>query len=317
MQLKHNIIPRIHFTRIDGTPLIEPDPSLAWEAGGVFAPAVIHENGVWKMLYRAYGEDMISRLGYAESDDGIEWKKDKKPRVIPDNTNLEYSGIEDPRIVNIDGRYLITYTAFTLKIRYIRTRIRILETTNFHDFKRITPSFRNHWRKNDKDGVLFPKKIDGLYCMLHRLEPNIQFSSSKDLRRWTRHTTVLRPSEHEWESRKIGAGAPPIKTPIGWLIFYHGVSNTGRYSMSAAILGGHSPTKVLYRLPFPLLSPDTAYEEKGAVPNVVFGTSVIELVSNYCLYYGAGDKVIAAALINKSALLKTLLQYPVNTETNN
>jgi len=312
MEPKHNKTPRIHFTRIDGAPLIEPDPSLEWEVGGVFAPAVIHENGVWKMLYRAYGKDMISRLGYAESNDGIEWQKDKKPRVLPDNTNIEHSGIEDPRIVNIDGRYLITYTAFTLKIRYVRTRIRILETTDFHNFKRITPSFRNHWRKNDKDGVLFPKKIDGLYCMLHRLEPNIQFSSSKDLRRWSRHTTVLCPSNHRWESLKIGAGAPPIKTPIGWLIFYHGVSDTGKYSMGAAILCSHAPTKVLYRLPFPLLSPGIAYEEDGVVPNVVFGTSVIELVSNYCLYYGACDRVIAAALINKSALLKTLLQYPVN-----
>jgi predicted GH43/DUF377 family glycosyl hydrolase len=306
MESKHNMTPQIHFTRIEGVPLIEPDLSLDWEAGGVFAPAVIRENYKWKMLYRAYGADKISRLGYAESSDGIKWKKYRKPRVIPDKGRLECNGVEDPRMVKIDDRYLITYTAFADKIRFVKTRIRILETTDFREFKRITPSFKNHWRKNDKDGVLFPKKIDGLYVMLHRLEPNIQISTSKDLRRWSRHTTVLRPTENEWESRKIGAGAPPIKTSIGWLIFYHGVSEEHEYSMGAAILDIEAPTKVLYRLPFSLLSPDFKYEQEGVVPNV------IELVSNYCLYYGAGDKVIAAALINKSNLLKTLMQHPVD-----
>lgn len=316
MEQKHNKTPRIHFRRIDGKPLIEPNPSLAWEAGGVLSPAVIHENGKWKMLYRAYGQDMISRLGYATSSDGIKWQKDEKPRVVPDNSGLEYSGIEDPRIVNIDGHYFVTYTGFTLRIRYVRTRIRILETTDFRKFKRITPSFRFHWRKNDKDGVLFPNKIDGLYCMLHRVEPDIQFSSSKNLRQWSRHTVVLRPSKQDWESIKVGAGAPPIKTSIGWLIFYHSVGKAKKYSMSAAILDINSPTKVLYRLPFPLLSPNTLYEEKGVVPNVVFGTSAIETGSDYYLYYGACDKVIAAAYINKASLLETLLKYPVDTKTN-
>jgi predicted GH43/DUF377 family glycosyl hydrolase len=311
METKHNTTPQIQFTRIDGIPLIEPDPTLAWEAGGIFAPAVIHDNGLWRMLYRAYGSDKISRLGYAESIDGIKWKKHRRPRVIPDSSNLEYSGVEDPRIVKIDDRYLITYTAYANKKRFVKTRIRILETKDFREFKRITPSFKNHWRKNDKDGVLFPEKLDGLYLMLHRLEPDIQISTSNDLRHWTEHINMLSPSEHEWESRKIGAGTPPIRTPIGWLIFYHGVSETYKYSMGAVILDINSPTKVLYRLPYPLLSPGVIYEEQGVVPNVVFGTSVIELVTNYCLYYGAGDKVIAAALINKSDLLKTLLQYPV------
>lgn len=311
-QKQHNSIKQIHFTRIDGTPIIEPDCSLDWEAGGVFAPAVIHDNHTWKMIYRAYGNDKISRLGYAESNDGIKWHKSKEPRVIPDNSLLEYSGVEDPRIVKIDDRYLITYTAYANKERFVKTRIRILETKDFQTFRHITPSFQNHWRKNDKDGVLFPEKIDNRYLMLHRLEPNIQISSSKNLRKWSKYTTVLEPSQHDWESRKIGAGAPPLKTPVGWLFIYHGVSESCRYSMGAAILDLNTPTKVLYRLPFPLLSPDFIYEKDGVVPNVVFGTSLVELVADYCLYYGAGDKVIAAAIINKSALLKTLLQYPVD-----
>jgi predicted GH43/DUF377 family glycosyl hydrolase len=310
MTLKDIDNQQIHFTRINGQPLIEPDPDLDWEAGGIFSPAVIHENGNWKMIYRAFGSDMVSRLGYAESDDGVSWQKDKKPRVIPDHTGLEYSGVEDPRIVHIDGRYLITYTAYAKQEESVQTRIRILETTDFHKFVHITPTFHQKEHKNDKDGVLFPEKIDGMYHMLHRLEPDIQLSVSHDLKYWTKFSTVLSPTTNEWESLKIGAGTPPIRTNVGWLFFYHGVSKDKEYSMGAVILDQNTPTKVLYRLPFPLLSPGFKYEEDGVVPNVVFGTSVVEMISNYYLYYGAGDDVIAAALIDKSELLRTLVQYP-------
>lgn len=311
MEHKYNTPPPIRFTRIGTTPLIEANPSLDWEAGGVFAPAIMYENGTWRMLYRAYGKDKISRLGYAESYDGLTWRKDTTPRVIPDDTHLEYSGIEDPRIVKLDDKYYITYTAYSDKTRFVKTRIRILETTDFRKFERITPSFKDHWRKNDKDGVIFPEKINGLYYMLHRIEPNIQISSSNNLRRWTDQATIINATGNEWESHKIGAGAPPIKTPIGWIIFYHGVDKESKYSMGAALLDIHMPTKILCRLPFPLLSPEVDYEKSGVVPNVVFGTSAIEVGSDYYLYYGAGDKVIAAASINKSELYAALLRYPV------
>lgn len=312
MELIDNIKQQIRFTRINGTPLIKPDPSLDWEAGGIFSPAVIHENDAWKMIYRANGADNISRFGYAESVDGVNWKKFDKPRVVPDQSGLEYSGIEDPRIVNIDGKYLITYTAFDKKRKFVQTKIRILQTSDFRKFKRITPSFKGQWHKNDKDGVLFPEKIDGKYCLLHRLEPSIQLSLSKNLKSWTRCSPVLSPTMNDWESLKIGAGAPPIRTAIGWLFIYHGVSQHREYSMGAAILDINNPTKILYRLPFPLLTPSEKYEESGVVPNVVFGTSVVELVANYHIYYGAADDVIAAALIDKTSLIKTMIQYPVD-----
>ena len=302
---------QIKFTRINNKPIIEPDPNLPWEAGGVFAPAVILENNKWKMIYRSFGADKISRFGYAISDDGINWQKDKEPRVVPDEGLLEYSGIEDPRIVKFDDKYLICYTAYANKKRFVETRIRILETKDFIKFKRITPIFKNHWRKNDKDGVLFPEKIDGLYVMLHRIIPDIQISSSVDLRKWTDYTIVLNPTIQPWESRKIGAGAPPIKTDLGWLIFYHGVDKMDRYSMGAAILDIKITTIVRFRLPFPLLEPDALYEKYGTVPSVVFGTSAIEVGRDYRLYYGAADSVIAAASINKSKLLNTLAKYPV------
>jgi predicted GH43/DUF377 family glycosyl hydrolase len=316
MVQKYNMFNHIKFTRIGNTPLIEADPDLDWEAGGVLAPAIIHENESWKMLYRAYGLDGISRLGYAESNDGIIWKKDKSPRVMPYDSLVEYSGIEDPRVVKIGDHYFTTYTAYGKKLRFVKTRIRILETTDFRHFSRIKPTFKNHWRKNDKDGVLFPEKINGLYYMLHRLEPNIQISSSINLRKWSDHATIMDIIGDGWESHKIGAGAPPIRTPIGWLFFYHGVNEKREYSMGAAVLDLKDPTKLLYRLPFPLIWPETEYEKSGYEPNVVFGTSAIEIGSDYYLYYGAGDKVIAAASINKANLLKTIIQYPASNNAN-
>jgi beta-1,2-mannobiose phosphorylase / 1,2-beta-oligomannan phosphorylase len=312
MEVKDITNQQIHFTRINGSPLVEPDQHLDWEAGGVFSPAVIHENSEWKMLYRAFGKDNISRIGYAESNDGINWRKSVEPRLIPDHTGLEDNGIEDPRIVKIDDRYLITYTAYEKGNEDVETRIRILETTDFHNFEHVTPQFHSQPHKNDKDAVLFPEKIGGKYCMLHRLEPDIQLSFSNNLKNWTKYSTVLSPTKNEWETYKIGAGAPPIRTDIGWLVFYHGVSQKYKYSMGAAVLDIDEPTKVRYRLPFPLLTPEFIYEETGVVSNVVFGTSAVELVANYYLYYGAGDKVIAAALIDKDDLLKTLIEYPVN-----
>lgn len=301
----------IQFVRIQSNPILKPNPMLSWEVGGVLSPAVIYENETWKMLYRAYGQDQVSRLGYAESNDGLNWRKYNQPRVVPDKTDLEHNGIEDPRIVKIGDKYYITYTAYNRKRRFVKTRIRILQTTDFKTFKRITPTFRNHFRKNDKDGVLFPEKVNNLCYMLHRLEPSIQVSSSKNLRSWHDHATILRPTDNAWESYKIGAGTPPIKTSIGWLLFYHGVSKDYKYSMSAAVVDIHKPSRVLYRLPFPLLKAETDYEKTGTVANVVFGTSVIEVGEDYRLYYGAGDKVIAAATINKSDLITTLQNYPV------
>ncbi len=298
--------------RLGNKPLVTPDMSLSWQRGGVFAPAVIHKHGQWKMLFRAYGDDAISRLGYAESKDGIKWLVDKQPRVTPDTSRYEYSGVEDPRAVNIDNLFYVTYTAFAAKAWPAATRIRILATSDFLKFRRITPHLNNFLRKNDKDGVLFPEKINNRYFMFRRINESIELSSSKSLKIWREHGVVLKPTRHDWEDWKIGAGAPPIKTQLGWLLFYHGVSLEKRYCMGVAILDPHRPNKVLYRLPYPILSPEADYEKTGVVPNVVFGTSAVETAEEYRLYYGAADNVIAAASINKHALLNALLRHPVD-----
>lgn len=275
------------------------------------APSVICRNDHWMMLYRAYGKDRISRFGYAESKDGIDWFQDIEPRINPLHDNFEYSGIEDPRTTKLGDNYYTAYTAFAGKKKFRRTRVRFLKTDNFKDFTRIKPKVFKRWRGNDKDATLFPEKIDGYYVLLHRLEPSIGLSVSTNLIKWRKYINVLGPTENDWESVKVGAGPPPLRTSLGWLVFYHGVSPNKSYSMGAAILDIHDPTHVLYRLPYPLLSPEKDYEKNGAVNNVVFGTSAIEIDDGYRLYYGGADNVICAASINKKSLLEEIVKYPI------
>ena len=297
------------FRRIGDKPLIVPS-NADWEAGGTFAPAVTRSNDKFRMLYRAYGTDSISRLGYAESADGINWIKSGQPRVEP-KKRAESAGIEDPRIISLNGRFYVSYTAVRGKIGRLHTRVGILETTDFSRFNHIITKIQGQWTRNDKDAVLFPKIIDGRYRMLHRIPPNIEISTSKDLINWRGPRTVLRPTQQKWEELKVGSGPPPILCEMGWLLFYHGVSNSDIYSMGAAILDINEPGRVLYRLPYPILTPERYYEKEGVVPNVVFGTSALEIDDSYWMYYGAADRVIGAATINKQALLAALLRQPI------
>jgi predicted GH43/DUF377 family glycosyl hydrolase len=114
------------------------------------------------------------------------------------------------------------------------------------------------------------------------------------------HETLLVPKE-PWEAIKIGGGAPPVRIPSGWLMTYHGVAQIDehlQYSMGIAILDAERPTRVLYRTPLPVLEPATEYERNGLTSNVVF-PSATDVRSNGAIdvYYGAADRVIAAARV--------------------
>ena len=304
---------KAEFTRVGVKPLLTPRPGVVWEAGGVFAPAVIKDGDKWHMLYRAFGADRRSRLGYAESQDGLRWLREDLPRVTPVRGNSnERDGVEDPRIVKLNGHYYVTYTAVRGRFQRFKTRIRILRTTDFITYKRLKPRFSWNRSRFDKDGVLIPTKTGGRFWMLHRIPPAVRLSSSTNLKRWHYVGTLLKPTNYSWESAKVGAGPPPLKTDDGWLLFYHGVSDRGMYGMGAAIFSLEPTARVLYRLPYPILCPEKAYETTGVVPNVVFGTAAVELDTKYRLYYGGADTVIAAAEIDKKTLLDELHRHPVS-----
>jgi beta-1,2-mannobiose phosphorylase / 1,2-beta-oligomannan phosphorylase len=304
---------QVRFKRLQTEPLIDRDIKRFWESRGVFAPAIVCEDGRYRMLYRAQGSDNISRMGYAESQDGLVWVKDLEPRVGPlPHDGTERHGVEDARIVKIDDLYYVTYTAASGRLRRggmdWSARVRVLVSKDLIHFRRARPSLPAGF---DKDGVLFPRRIDGDLWMLHRLIPDIWLSHGPSLRKLDHHGPIMGPTSNSWESLRIGAGAPPIETELGWLLFYHGVSEKIHYSMGAAVLDYADPSRVLYRLPYPVLEPTEPYERYGVIPNVVFGTSVLDVGEDWWMYYGAADTAIAAASISKTALLTELKRYPI------
>jgi len=286
--------------RYEGNPILKPKPENEWESVNVFNPAAVYDRGLFHLLYRAMGRDGISRIGYAASTDGFNFFRFDKPVFTPKRI-LEPRGCEDPRIVKIENRFYMTYTAYSEH----GIRIGIATTDNFLRWER----HRLKWPKtNNKNAVLFPEKIDGKYALLHRpmdKEPQgIGIAYSDNLTEWYGQREIMAPrGKGTWESRKIGACAPPIRTEKGWLLIYHGVDEDEIYRLGAAMFSLEDPSKILYRHPEPILEPETDYEIRGEVPNVVFTCGACEVYNKYYVYYGGADRVVCVATVDKSELL--------------
>jgi beta-1,4-mannooligosaccharide/beta-1,4-mannosyl-N-acetylglucosamine phosphorylase len=197
----------------------------------------------------------------------------------------------DPRINCIDGKYYITYAAVSPD----GCRVAIGQTDDFKTVSHI--SFPFH--VENRNAVLFPEKINGEYCMLHRPQRpggtgNIWFASSPDLKYWGNCRVVARPKSF-WECIKIGPGAPPIKTSEGWLIIYHAVfsnCNGYNYGLGAMMLDLEKPWKEISRAEYPIMFVEKDYEMIGQVPNVIFPGAIIpEADGSVKVYYGAADYV--------------------------
>jgi predicted GH43/DUF377 family glycosyl hydrolase len=246
----------------------------------------------------------LSHLRLARSKDGVNFKVDAKPFLIPRNESEEF-GIEDARIVKIGADYYINYTAVS-KDSYGTSLVR---TRDFVDTEYLGMIFC----VPNKDVCIFPEQINGSYYALHRPhnsgfgKSSIWIARSPDMIHWGHHRCLIRPENDEWESEKIGGGAPPIKTDKGWLEIYHGKTlRKGRdfYSLMVLLLDLEDPTKVIYRGDHPIMMPEEPYETEGFVPNVVFLNGLI-LRNNQdlLLYYAACDETTCLAECKLSDLL--------------
>ncbi len=288
--------------RYEGNPILKPKPENDWESEDVFNPAVVYDEGLFHLLYRGVGRDGISRIGYAVSMDGFNFFRFDKPVFTP-KLILEPRGCEDPRVVKLESRYYMTYTAYSER----GIRVGLAVSDNFISWER----FEAWWPEMDnKDAVLFPEKIGGKYVLLHRPtregeRMGIWIAYSNDLTEWYGEREIMAPSEEEgsWESEKIGAGAPPIKTEKGWLLLYHGVDEDKVYRLGAAMLSLEEPEKILFRHPDPILEPEADYEIRGEVPNVVFTCGACEVRDKYYVYYGGADSVVCVATVDKEEML--------------
>lgn len=306
----------IKLVRAKENPIIVPNKNHGWEAKATYNPAAIYLDGKVHILYRAQAEDNTSVLGYAMSRDGIHIDfRSTQPVYVP-RAEFEQklvpggnSGVEDPRLTKIGERIYMLYTAFDGKnpprvaITWIDVQDFLKQKWNWSRPIAISPH-----DFDDKDAVLFPEKFKGRYIIAHRMGddidlafvPDLEFKNQKELEeyRW------LTPRRGWWDSKKVGAAAPPIKTSEGWLFLYHGVSEDGVYRVGAVLLDLQNPTRIIGRTYKSIFEPETDYEVTGQVSNVVFPAGAVIIGETLFVYYGGADSVTGVATVGIKDLLK-------------
>jgi predicted GH43/DUF377 family glycosyl hydrolase len=247
------------------------------------------------------GEDMVSRLGYASSEDGYRIDERLPHPVFKPATSLEKYGCEDPRITVLNGRCYMTYTAYgdiyQIGITSISPEDLLGKRWEWGERLYPFPNIKN------KNAVIFPRRVDGRYTMCHRLDPDVYVAFSKDLRSWGESEWVMGPRQGHWDCVKVGAAGPPIEIDEGWLLIYHGVDSDRTYRLGSAILDRENPRKVVYRSEDPFLEPCEDYERNGWIPNVVFSCGSVLVGDRLLVSYGGADTVIGVATFDLKEIL--------------
>jgi len=292
------------------------NPIIGWNpipcAARIFNSAVIPFDGAFAGVFRADYRNGRPQLHAGRSDDGLRWDIDPQgiQWVDEQGASAPTSYAYDPRVVQLDHSYYVTWCD-----DFPGPSIGLGQTRDFKRFVRLERPLMPF----NRNGVLFPRKIGGLYVMLsrpsdsgHTAFGDIVLSHSPDLTYWGRHRLMMRSGgDGWWQGVKIGAGPVPIETREGWLLLYHGVSgpcNGFVYSMGAALLDLDDPTRVRYRTRDYLLTPEKPYETVGFVPNVAFPCAALcdAGTGRIAIYYGAADTYTAVALTQVDELLDHL-----------
>jgi len=294
--------------RYDKNPIIPRD--LIPCSNSIFNSALVPFGEGFEGVFRIDNKCRNMCLHAGRSKDGINFEIDNDPiKFICDEAEIsEFVEGYDPRVCWIDDRYYVTWCN-----SYYGPTIGIAWTKDFRKFYQIENAFLPF----NRNGVLFPRRINGKYAMLSRPSDNghtpfgsIFYSESPDMTHWGCHRHVMSPKNNTltWECTKIGAGPVPIETAEGWLLFYHGVltsCNGYVYSMGVVILDRDKPWKVLYRTKPYILSPQKNYECIGDVSNVVFPCSALHDADTgrIAIYYGCADTVISLAFCEVDELM--------------
>lgn len=298
--------------RYQNNPILTKD-DVPYEVATVHNAGVVKHEGKYIMIFRSHKLSGRSILGKAVSDDGYHFTVDPEPFMVPERGgvfgNYEEYGVEDPRIVYIDGEYLITYSAYS---RY-GVRIGLAKTRDFKTIERFSLITEADYR----NVVIFPEKFNGLYARLDRPHSEISpwsvwISYSPDLRFWGESKMIMKPVQYHWDEMKIGPGAPPIKTSRGWLNIYHGVFPTmdgSVYRLGVALHDLKDPSVISAVCDEWILQPEELYEITGYVHNVVFTCGAVpEDDGTVKIYWGGADKVMCVG----SAVIEELVDACLN-----
>jgi predicted GH43/DUF377 family glycosyl hydrolase len=291
-------------------PVLLPTPTSDWECYNVFNPSVIYHNGLFHMHYRAQGLEWISRIGYAVSEDGVQWNRLQRPVLGPEDGS-DSRGVEDPRITEIGGVFYMTYTAYGCEFYGEGEPTHagggilpmIARSENLIAWERLGPIVRG---ENNKDHVLFPRPIGGRYAVLHRRWPQVWLAYSDDLLIWRGEemAPIYGPrKDNWWDSSSVGNGGVPIETAHGWLVLNHAYDHDRVYRLGVALLDLEDPTRVIRRPKEPIFWPEELWELRGDVPNVVFSCANPVVDGLVYVYYGGADHVIGLATCDFNELL--------------
>jgi predicted GH43/DUF377 family glycosyl hydrolase len=322
-------------------PILGPNPSAWWESEAVFNPAAFLHDGKIHLLYRAIGADGVSRIGYAASTDGVHFTRTNEPIYDPSGEMLRraaearkrlsyaplsynqvthgsgggWGGCEDPRAVIIDGELHMTFTSFEgwSNVRIMLTSLPLdnLSCGIFNWSKGLYLSPPGEVQKN---WVLFPEKIKGRFALMHNIYPTVEIAyfTQKQIEdgEYVCSRFAREARKGKWDTYMRGAGAPPLKTKEGWLLLYHAVDEKEphKYKVGALLLDLEDPTKVLHRSDSPILEPDLWYENDWK-PGVVYASGAVIFNGDLIVYYGGGDKYIAAAKANLDDFLRKLTHH--------
>ena len=324
---------------------------LYFENEAVFNPAIIEENGVFHMFYRALSKGDFSTIGYCQLDTPLHVsKRNEVPFLLP-RYDYEKKGLEDPRIVKIDGLYYLSYTAFdginalgaldissdliTFNHFGLITPLILENDDESTNYERISKSYSDELAIDnniefvwDKNVLFFPKKIDGKFYFVHRIKPDILFVIVSDLKEmdvefWEKYLAELPSYRLECDSVHIdkalyfGAGCPPIETELGWIFIYHAAyEKNGEliYKAYCILLDLNNPLKIIASLPYCLFEPEFEWELIGNVNNVVFPTGCILKDNLIYVYYGAADTRIACASFSLSELFESFVYLKKENE---
>jgi predicted GH43/DUF377 family glycosyl hydrolase len=287
--------------RIWDGPVLSPRAN-GWESSGTFNPAVVEYKGKFVMLYRAQDGAGTSRLGYAESTDGIHFTRRAEPVLSPEAEYEKNGGVEDPRLQKFGETYYLTYTGYNKKDAQL-----CMATS--HDLLHwdrkgvLLPAYKGNWNKGwTKSGAIVPEKIDGKYWMYWLgtaadKTDQTGISYSADLLHWTEatETPVLPLRSGKFDSRVVEPGPPPILTESGIVLIYNGADDKLIYRTGVAVFDRKDPRKLLSRAEQPIFTPEKEWEKVGQVPNVVFVEGVAQEGKRWLFYYGGADKYVGVA----------------------
>lgn len=324
--------PVVRLHRLSTEPILQPRRDVTWERGACLNSAVLYEDGMWFLFYRAIDHDpdwrqgmpggsaYNSSVGLAVSQDGIHFDRLDEP-VIPFGFYGPNTEAQDCRISRLGDTYYLTYCLYD-KSRGIPTAGYSVshDLATWEHMGELVPFDRFGFNKN---AALFPSKIGGRFALLHRPEcaahfhrpidqfnwrtwsrgpvdeesgaPGVTISYSSDLKNWTDTSVVLAPRPGGWDNIKVGAGAPPIETSRGWLNVYHGVDHTHTYRLGLALHDLDDPSIIIKRQEECLLEPELEWELKGDVDGAIFTCGAVLRGSTLRVYYAGADTVLGVA----------------------